>query len=120
MAGGLADVLNVAGADALLAGANPVAGRLLLPGEPGFHGGHAAVNQKKACVVVGNQGKAGQAQMALALKVAQEHLPKLVQSIYRMCHICFLRISQNFSNLRYKKKTPRPGIGAKRCFTVPP
>ena len=42
---GLADVLNVAGADALLAGGHPVPGRLLLPGEPSLHGGHAAVNQ---------------------------------------------------------------------------
>ncbi len=100
VAGGFADIFNVARADALLAGANPVAGRLFLPGKPGFHGGHAAVNQQKACVVVGNQGKAGQAQMALAFKIAQEHLPQLVQSIYRMCHICFLRISQNFSSLR--------------------
>ena len=39
VAGGLADVLDVAGADALLAGAHPVAGGLLLPGEVGLHGG---------------------------------------------------------------------------------
>ena len=47
VAGGLADVLDVAGADALLAGADPVAGGLLLPGEPGLHGGHAGVDEQQ-------------------------------------------------------------------------
>ena len=41
---GMADVLNIAGADALLAGGDTVAGGLLLPGEPGLHGGHAGVD----------------------------------------------------------------------------
>ena len=37
--GGFAHVVDIAGADALLTGAHPVAGRLLLALEPGLHGG---------------------------------------------------------------------------------
>ena len=81
VAGGVADVLNVAGADALLAGGHPAAGGLLLPGEPGLHGGHARVDQQQAGVVLGDQREAGQAQMALALKKAEKHLPQLVESV---------------------------------------
>ncbi|KAF5040548.1 hypothetical protein DSECCO2_532340 [anaerobic digester metagenome] len=84
VAGSLADVLNIAGADALLAGTHAVAGRLLLPRKPGLHGSHAAVDEQEACVVVGDQGKAGQAQVPFALKVAEEHLPQFVQPINRM------------------------------------
>ena len=75
VAGGLADVFDVAGADALLAGADPVAGGLLLAGEVGLHGGHAAVDEQQRGVVLGHQGEAGQAEVLLALKESQEHLP---------------------------------------------
>ena len=68
VAGGVADVLDVAGADALLAGGHPVAGRLLLPGEPGLHGGHTGVDEQQGGVVLGDQGEAGQAQVSLGLK----------------------------------------------------
>ena len=88
VAGGLADVLDVAGADALLAGADPVAGGLLLPGEPGLHGRHAGVDQQQAGVVLGNQGKAGQPQVFFCLKEFEKHLPQLVQSVCGMCHKC--------------------------------
>ena len=43
VAGGLADILDVAGTDALLAGADPVTGRLHLTLEIGLHGRHAGV-----------------------------------------------------------------------------
>ena len=86
----LSDVLDVAGADALLAGGDAVAGGLLLPGEPGLHGSHAGVDEQQALVVGrGDQGKAGQTQMSLAFKVAQEHLPQLVESMIGMCHSVF-------------------------------
>ena len=80
VAGGVADVLDIAGADALLAGGHPVAGRLLLPGEPGLHGRHAAVDEQQGGVVLGDQGEAGQAEMSLALKKRQEHLPQFIQA----------------------------------------
>ena len=87
---GLADVLDVAGADALLAGGDAVPGGLLLPGEPGLHGSHAGVDEQQALVIGrGDQGKAGQTQMTLAFKVAQEHLPQLVESMIGMCHSVF-------------------------------
>ena len=79
VAGGMADVLDVAGADALLAGGHPAAGGLLLPGEPGLHGGHARVDEQQGRIVLGDEGKAGQAQVAFRLEELQEHLPQFVQ-----------------------------------------
>ena len=79
---GLADVLDIAGTDALLAGADPVARGLLLALEIGLHGRHAGVNEQKARIVLGDQREAGQAQMALALKEREKHLPQLVQSVF--------------------------------------
>ena len=81
VAGGLTDVLNVAGADALLAGADPAAGGLHLALEIGLHGGHAGVDQQQGLVILGDQRKAGQAQMTLTLEEGQEHLPQLVDPI---------------------------------------
>ena len=81
VAGSVADVLNIAGTDALLAGGDPVTGRLLLAGEVGLHGRHAGVDQQQRGIVLGNQGKAGQTQMVFGLKEVQEHFPQLVETV---------------------------------------
>ena len=81
VAGSLADVLNVAGTDALLAGSNPAAGRDLIAGEPGLHGSHAGVDQQQRCVILRDQREAGQAQVTLSFKEAQEHLAQLVYAV---------------------------------------
>ena len=47
MTGSFTNVFNVAGADALLAGAHPMAGGLHLAGEVGLHGCHAGVDQQQ-------------------------------------------------------------------------
>ena len=86
VAGGVADVLDVAGTDALLAGAHAVTGRLLLAGEEGLHGGHAGVDEEQGRVVLGNQGKAGQAQMPFGLEEGEEHLAQLVYAVLFGCH----------------------------------
>ena len=86
MTGSLTDVLNITGTDALLAGADTAAGRLYLTLEVGLHGCHAGVDQQQRLIVLGDQRKAGQAQMALALKVAQEHLTQFVQTVFLGCH----------------------------------
>ena len=78
--GSLADVLDIRRADALLAGGHAVTGRLLLAGEPGLHGAHARVDKQQRGIVLRDQGKAGQTQMALALKKGEVHLPQLVES----------------------------------------
>ena len=84
---GVADVVDIAGADALLAGADTAAGGLLLALEPGLHGGHAGVDEEQGLVVLGDQGEAGQAQVAvLPLEVAEEHLPQLVETVVGMGH----------------------------------
>ena len=107
VAGGLADVLNVAGADALLTGAYPAAGGLLLPGEPGLHGGHAAVDQQQGGVVLRDQGEAGQTEMALALEKFQEHLPQLVQAVrFGFFHGNYLQNLYCFVTLSRRCNTP--------------
>ena len=68
VAGSLADIFNISGTDAFLAGADPVAGRLLFTLEVGLHRRHAGVNKQKAGIVLRDKREAGQAQMALALK----------------------------------------------------
>ena len=87
VAGGVADVLDVARPDTFLAGADPAAGRLLLPLEPRLHGGHAGVDEQQGGVVLRHQGEAGQAQVSLGLKEGQEHLSQFVQSIILMHNI---------------------------------
>ena len=96
VAGGLAHVVDVAGADALLTGAYPVAGGLLLALEPGLHGGHAGVDEQDGFVVLRHQGKAGQPQMAFGFKELQEHFPQLVQAVIGMGHGSLLLFMINF------------------------
>ena len=86
VAGSVAHIVNIAGADALLAGADPAAGRLFLSLEPGLHGGHSGVDEQDGFVILGYQRKAGQAQMVFALKVAQEHFPQLIESMIGVRH----------------------------------
>ena len=86
VAGGVAHVVDVAGADALLAGADAVTGGLLLTLEPGLHGGHTGIDQQDGFVVLGYQREAGQAQMAFRLEELQEHLPQLIQTVIGMAH----------------------------------
>ena len=100
VAGGLAHVLDIAGADALLAGADAAAGRLLLPLEPGLHRGHARVDEQDGFVVLGYQRKAGQAQMAFCLEELQEQLPQLIQAVIGMAHSTRLLYIVNLFHLQ--------------------
>ena len=92
VAGGVADVVDIAGTDALLAGAHPMAGGLLLSGKPGLHRRHTGVDEQQGRIVLGDQGKAWQAEMPLALKELQEHLPELIDSILFCGHWNYLPI----------------------------
>ena len=78
--GGLANVLDIAGADALLAGGNAVARRLLLAGEERLHRRHAGVDEQKRRVVLRDERKARQAEMTLGFKETEVHLAQLVES----------------------------------------
>ena len=71
---GVAHVLNVAGADALLAGGHTPPGGLHLAGEVLLHGRHAGVDEQQAVVPLGNQRKAGKPQVLLALEILQKFL----------------------------------------------
>ena len=83
--GRLADVLDIAGPDALLAGGNAPAGRNLLSGEIGFQGRHAGIDQQQAVIVMGHQREALHRQVALAFKKFQEHFPELVYAVLFQC-----------------------------------
>ena len=89
-----AHAFYVRGADALLAGGHPKPGRGGLAGEILLHGGHARADEQQAGVSLGNQGEAGQPQMALALKKAQIFFSQFVQSgplhLYRLLICRFL------------------------------
>ena len=76
MAGGFADVLNVAGADALLAGADPVAGGSSSPVNQGFMGAMPELISSRDGSFSGESGK--------SWAEAQEHLPQLVQTVVLM------------------------------------
>ena len=78
--GGLANVLDIAGADALLAGGNAVARRLLLAGEERLHRRHAGVDEQKRRIVLRDERKARQAEMTLGFKETEVHLAQLVES----------------------------------------
>ena len=80
----LADVFNVAGADALLAGADSVAGRLFFASEVRLHGSHARVNQKNTGIILGNKREAGKAEMPFGFKKAEKHLAQFIQTVIRM------------------------------------
>ena len=80
MTGSDAHALDIRGADALLAGGHAVTGRLFLSQKPLFHGGHAAVDQQQAGVVLGHQREAVQTQVALALKEAQVLFTQFIQT----------------------------------------
>ena len=98
VAGSLADVLNVAGTDALLAGADTAAGRGLLTGKVGLHGRHTGVDEQQAGIVLRDQGKAGQTQMVFGLKEAQEHLAQFVEAVIGMRHDGLLLYDQFFDS----------------------
>ena len=78
---GFADVLDIAGTDALLAGADPVPGRLLLAFEIGLHGCHAGVDEQKAGVPLRDQREAGEAKMPFAFEELQKHFTQLIESV---------------------------------------
>ena len=78
VARGLADVFDVAGADALLAGGDAAARRLLLAGEIRLHRRHAGVDEQKRRVVLRDERKARQAKMTLGLEETEVHLAQLI------------------------------------------
>ena len=109
MTGSLADILDITGTDTLLAGAHPSSGRLHLALKIGLHRRHAGVDQQKRRIILGNQRKAGQAQMLLALKEAQKHLAQFIYTVGFFTH--------NKSSI--KIVNPAPILGA-RLVAVPP
>ena len=83
---GVADVFDVARADALLAGRHAVARGLFLAREPRLHRRHAGVDEQNGFVVLRNERKARQTQMTLRLKELQIHFPKLIEAVSFVCH----------------------------------
>ena len=71
-------LLNIRGANALLASRHPGSGGCDLAGKVLFHGSHTGVDQQQAVIPLGHQRKAGQPQVALALKERQVLLSQVV------------------------------------------
>ena len=88
--GSFADILNIAGTNALLAGADTVTGRLDLTLEIGLHRCHTGVDQQQGLVILRDQREAGQTQVLLAFKEAQKHLTQLVYAICFCSHWNYL------------------------------
>ena len=86
VARGVADVLDVAGADALLTGGNAVTRGLFFAGKPRLHGGHACIDQQDGFVVLWNERKTRQTQMSLRFKELQVHLAQLIEAVKLVCH----------------------------------
>ena len=88
--GCFADILQITGADALLAGGYPSSGGYFLSGKPRLHRSHTGIDNKKRIVVMRNQRKTVQTQTSLCLKKMKKHLPELVHSVlFPWCHNIF-------------------------------
>ena len=77
---GLADVLDVAGTDALLAGRDAVTRRLLLSGKERLHRRHTGVDQQQRLVALRNQRKARQTQMSFGLHKGEKFFTDFIQT----------------------------------------
>ena len=116
MTGSDTHALDIRGADALLAGGHAVTGRLFLSQKPLFHGGHAAVDQQQAGVVLGHQREAVQTQVALALKEAQVLFTQFIQTgpLHRFSlldcpwrlHVRFMIMADGAGGRRKQKTAP--------------
>ena len=82
VAGGLADVFDIGGTDALLAagGAEAAVRQEFLAGEVLFQRRHAGIDEQKACLILRHQRRRGQAGMPLADKKFEKTLTQFVQS----------------------------------------
>ena len=82
VAGGLADIFDIGGADALLAagGTEAAVRQEFLAGEVLFQRRHAGIDEQKACLILRHQRRRGQAGMPLADKKFEKTLTQLVQS----------------------------------------
>ena len=87
VAGGLADILDIAGADALLAGGDAASRRDLLTRKIRLQRRHARVDQQQAVVVVRHQAEALHDKMTLALKEIQIHSAELIHSVLLCNHV---------------------------------
>ena len=76
--GGLADLLDVGGAHALLAGGDALARRRSLPEKIFLHRRHAGVDQQQTVVVLRQQRKALEPGVSLALKKREKLLAQVV------------------------------------------
>ena len=74
-------MFSMSGADALLAGADPVTGRLHLALEVRLHGRHAGIDEQQRRIILRDQRKAGQAQVTLAFKERKEHFAQFIYAV---------------------------------------
>ena len=75
--GGVADLVDVAGADALLHVREPGAGGVLLAHQVGYQRMHARGGEEHRGIILGDQGRTGDHRVALGTEEVQIQLPKL-------------------------------------------
>jgi hypothetical protein len=71
--------LKVGGSDTFLAGANSVTRRLYLTGKEFLHRRHARIYKQERFIVVGDEGKAAESEVSLALKEGEKALSQIVK-----------------------------------------
>ena len=82
MAGGLAYIFDIGGADALLAagGTEAAVRQEFLAGEVLFQRRHAGIDEQKACLILRHQRRRGQAGVPLADKEFEEGFAQFIES----------------------------------------
>jgi len=94
VARGLADVLDIRCTNALLAGGDAVARRLLDTLEVLFQRGHSGVDEQDRIIPLRNQRKAVQAQVSLTLEETQVALAEIIKSspFHNVCPLCLAKL----------------------------
>ena len=102
----LADILNIAGTDALLACGHAVSRRNLLSGKIGLEGRHTGIDDKKTVVIVGYKRKTLHSKMSLALKILEEHSPEFVYAAILHVYLLLRIDCYNYSKNSVPAKPP--------------
>ncbi len=105
MTGGMADIFNITGTHALLAGCHTVVRRHFLAGKIRLKRCHTCRDQQYALIVMGNKGIASPGKMSLGRKEIKEHFAKLVYAVI------FLHNRFSFLNSGRKKAPCRIRTG---------
>ena len=118
VAGCFAYVLQIAGADALLAGGNPFSRGNLLTGKPGLHRSHTGIDDQERCIIVRNQREAVQSEASLLFKECQKQLTQFIYASVLHYSVSFLHVI--FSSLcrcRISRQNQKSNFSSNQFFS---